>query len=352
MKTKSTQPWLADPVKESIFILAPALVPVFIVILFQDYFLAHQEVSSLWWIVLVLCIDVSHVYSTLFRLYWDKPTFIKYKKTLILIPLIGLTIGFVLHYYNAMIFWRVLAYLAVFHFVRQQYGFLRLYSRKEITTSLNRFIDSLSIYNATLYPLIYWHLHLTGKLSWFVQGDFISFGTTQLDWIFKSFFILIILVYIIKEGWTSYQQRTFNIPKNMIMLGTYASWYVGIVMFEGDLIFTLLNVVAHGIPYMGLIWIYGEKKTTSRFSFTLKGVTIFLLMLFVLAYFEELIWDIFVWKDHLAVFPVLTEFSALTNPFLLSILVPILVLPQVTHYVLDGFIWRFSKDRSNYEFKF
>lgn len=347
--TKSTQPWLADPTKESIFILAPAIVPVLIVIIFQDYFLSHQEVSNWWWVLLVLCIDVSHVYSTLFRLYWDKPTFIKYQKILIIIPIVALAVGFALHYYDALIFWRVLAYLAVFHFVRQQYGFLRLYSRKEKTNSLNRFIDSLSIYNATLYPLVYWHLHLTGKLSWFVQGDFVSIGATQLDWIFNILFVLIIVVYVIKEGWMSYRHQSFNIPKNMIMIGTYASWYVGIVMFEGDLIFTLLNVVAHGIPYMGLIWIYGEKRTASRFSFTLKGVGMFLLVLFALAYFEELIWDVFVWKDHLSVFPILTESSPLSNPLLLSVLVPLLVLPQVTHYVLDGFIWRFSKDKISLE---
>jgi hypothetical protein len=345
--TKSVQPWLADPAKESTFILAPALVPVLVVILFQDYFLSHQEVSSLWWIILVLCIDVSHVYSTLFRLYWDKPTFIEYQKTLIIIPIVALALGFAIHYYDAMIFWRILAYLAVFHFVRQQYGFLRLYSRKEITTSLNRFIDSLSIYNATLYPLIYWHLHLTGKLSWFVQGDFISIGATSIEWIFNTLFIFIIIVYIFKEGWMSYQNRIFNIPKNMIMLGTYASWYVGIIMFEGDLIFTLLNVVAHGIPYMGLIWIYGEKRTASPFSFTLKGVAIFLAVLFSLAYFEELIWDVFVWKDHISIFPLLTQYSPLNNPLWLSIIVSVLVLPQVTHYVLDGFIWRFSKDKIN-----
>jgi hypothetical protein len=343
--TKTKQPWLADPAKEFIFILAPAFVPVFVVILFQDYFLLHKEVSSWWWILLVLCIDVSHVYSTLFRLYWDKPTFIKYKKTLIIIPIVTLIIGFSIHYYNALIFWRVLAYLAVFHFVRQQYGFLKLYSRKERTTSLNRFIDSLSIYNGTLYPLIFWHIHLTGKLSWFVEGDFVSISATGLDWISKLLFITIIVVYVLKELWTSIHHRVFNVPKNMIMLGTYASWYVGIVMFEGDLIFTLLNVVAHGIPYMGLIWLFGENKTTSNFSFTLKGIGIFLGVLLTLAYLEELIWDVFVWKDHISIFPIFTQSSTLTSTLSLSILVPLLVLPQVTHYVLDGFIWRFSRDK-------
>ena len=152
------------------------------------------------------------------------------------------------------------------------------------------------------------------------------------------------MLYTGKEVWLMSKQQSFNIPKNMIMLGTYLSWHVGIITFQGDLIFTFLNVVAHGIPYMGLIWIYGEKKNKHAFSFTLKGFSIFAVVLVLLAYFEEGIWDIFIWKDHPDVFPLLTAQSPITHPIIVSMLVAILVLPQVTHYVLDGFIWRFSRD--------
>ncbi len=159
---KTAQPWLVNSFLESVFILAPAILPVAIILIFNDYFTVHG-VSTLWWVVLVLCIDVSHVYSTLFRLYWDKSTFKKYKRHLVIIPVAGFAIGFALHFYDSLLFWRVLAYIAVYHFVRQQYGFVRLYSRTESATTLNRQIDALAIYNATLYPLIHWHIHSTKK---------------------------------------------------------------------------------------------------------------------------------------------------------------------------------------------
>jgi hypothetical protein len=130
----------------------------------------------------------------------------------------------------------------------------------------------------------------------------------------------------------------------MIMVGTYASWYVGIVTFQGDLIFTLLNVVAHGIPYMGLIWIYGEKKATEKFSFGWRGALTFIAVLITFAYVEESLWDVLIWKDHTDIFPFFTGNNTLESSILLSLIVPFLVLPQITHYVLDGFIWRFSKD--------
>jgi hypothetical protein len=341
----SAQPWLGSPLKESIFIIAPALLPVLLVLVFNDYFTSN-EVSTGWWILLVLCVDVSHVYSTLFRLYWDKQTFVKYRRTLLVIPATAFVAGLGLHYYDSLLFWRVLAYVAVFHFVRQQYGFMRLYSRKESSTKLKRIIDSLSIYNATVFPLIYWHLHATDKLAWFVKGDFIAVPVLEYERLFTVIYFAIIAIYIVKEIGTVIANGMINIPKNLIMLGTYASWYVGIVAFQADLIFTLLNVVAHGIPYMALVWIHGEKKATSDFKFNLKGVGIFIAVLLCFAYFEENLWDSIVWNDHPEIFPL---FSGLTfqHPVFVSVIVAILVLPQVTHYVLDGFIWRFSKDQQS-----
>jgi hypothetical protein len=340
------QPWLADPLRESLLILAPAFLPVAVIVLFHDYFQANHEVSTVWWVVLVLGIDVSHVYSTLFRLYWDRPTFQQYKRLLIIIPVAAFVVGFLLHFYSAGLFWRILAYIAVYHFVRQQYGFMRLYSRQEQSSRTGRLIETIAIYNATLYPLVYWHIHLTESLSWFVAGDFIPLPPLVAAGPYLRYlFVAILLVYTLREINVSIRHRFFNIPKNLIVYGTYCSWYAGIVWFEGDLIFTLLNVVAHGIPYMGLIWIHGEKKASGSFSFSWKGVAIFAGVLLLLAYLEESVWDVFVWKDHAAIFPFLVDAAPLEDPLILSLLVPLLVLPQVTHYVLDGFIWRFSRDR-------
>jgi hypothetical protein len=338
---RNKQPWLSNPLGESVFILAPSLFPVALIFVFQDYFTSN-EVSLFWWVLLVMCIDVGHVYSTLFRLYWDRDTFHRYRNTLVAIPVIAFIAGFGLHYYDSFLFWRVLAYVAVFHFVRQQYGFLRLYSRMEKTSAIQKGIDAVAIYSATVYPLLYWHANATDKLAWFVRGDFIQIDPDMFFPYATWLYVSVILVYLAKEVTLSIRQRMFNVPRNVIVLGTFVSWYVGIVLFQGDLIFTLLNVVAHGVPYMALIWIYGEKRSTVSFSFNRYGILIFCGVLLLLAYMEEFFWDVLVWKDHPEIFPSL--FSKPDNPAILSFVVAILVLPQVTHYVLDGFIWRFSKD--------
>jgi len=339
---KYSQPWLSSLTTDSVFILLPAVLPLFAILTFPQYFLHQTEVSSIWWVVLVLAIDVAHVYSTFFRFYWNLATFQKYKSHLVVIPVIGLVGGVALFSLDNLIFWRVLAYLAVFHFIRQQYGFMRIYMRDEKVPSFCRLVDSAAIYAATLYPLFYWHMYRTNEINWFVTGDFFSIPQTLRPYAELVYFGIIIL-YVGKEVATSLKKGQFNIPKNAIVFGTYISWYCGIVYFKGDLIFTMLNVMAHGIPYMALIYIYESKGTTQTVEVPWKRIAVFITTIFVLAYFEEGLWDILIWRDHENIFPMFSSFSQIDSQGILSFAIPLLALPQFTHYVLDGYIWKLKR---------
>ena len=57
----------------------------------------------------------------------------------------------------------------------------------------------------------------------------------------------------------------------------------------------------------------------------------------LIAYTEEWLWDRLIWHEHGGVF----AGPELWLPGgMVSLIVPLLAVPQVTHYVLDGFIWR------------
>jgi hypothetical protein len=164
----------------------------------------------------------------------------------------------------------------------------------------------------------------------------------------------VLATYLLKEGWMIFRYRYWNLPKTGIIIGTLTSWYFGIVYFNGDLAFTLLNVVAHGIPYMALVWIYHRKqagktgKTPSpefwRKAVASFGLPIFLGTLLVLAYLEEGLWDALIWGEHRALFTFFLFLPPLSTHSLLAFIVPLLALPQATHYILDGFIWKLSSD--------
>jgi hypothetical protein len=245
-----------------------------------------------------------------------------------------------LHAAGGLVFWRALTYLAVFHFVRQQYGFLRLYSRREGPAPGAGLATAL-IYAATLYPLLYWHLSAPRNFNWFVPGDFV-----QVDWplgrqVATGLYLALLLAYVAREVGLAVRTRTINLPRNLLLAGTAASWYAGIVLFNGDLAFTLLNVVAHGVPYLALVWSRRPAGARGRGWWAGRyGLALFLGAIGAFAFLEEGLWDGLVWREHGAVFGWFQQLPAVAAPGLLMWLVPLLALPQSTHYVLDGFIWR------------
>ena len=87
---------------------------------------------------------------------------------------------------------------------------------------------------------------------------------------------------------------------------TAASWNLGIVWFDDDRVFTLSNVFIHGVPYMALVWITGGRETVERKLGRARPlalvIAIFYVLLVVLAFGEEALWDRLVWREHAELF--------------------------------------------------
>ena len=335
------QPWIHKAKTDSVFILLPSFLVVAMVFLFQNQLqLIEEQYSFYTWLFLIVFIDVAHVYATLFKTYFVASEFQKRKKLLVGLPIICFGIGMILFSFGSAVFWSVLAYIAVFHFIRQQYGFMRLYARKE--PKKWAWIDNMIIYAATVYPMLFWFLSPTRKFNWFVENEFYRFESPlvleTIGWIYA----MILLFYVTRTIYFSFKYNYFNIPKNAIIIGTILSWYFGIVYFNNDLIFTLLNVVSHGIPYIALIYLSEiEKKPETELGWLqqfkhYKGILVFVLILLVIAFSEEYLWEFLVWNEQFS-----TTNHDFSNWYFLT--VPLLTVPQFTHYLLDGFIWKTKK---------
>ena len=112
-----------------------------------------------------------------------------------------------------LMFWRALAIVAVFHFVRQQYGWVALYRRKlGETENWTWWIDATAVYLATIYPLAFWMTSLPRNFEWFVANDFFAasgFVETVLFpiYVLRSPRILEIDLSVFHEGLSKYRQR-------------------------------------------------------------------------------------------------------------------------------------------------
>ncbi len=341
-------PWVYSQKFDMLAILGPPIFGTAIVAIWSRQLLSLSETPTWLWIVLVLGIDVAHVYSSLYRTYFDKEEFEKRKRLYIAAPLLSWSLGVAIFaLFGPKIFWTCVAYFAIYHFVRQQYGFMMLYRRGEPSRTWQYRVDQAAIYLATVYPLIYWHTY-PRNFQWFSDFEVIHIPVVWPEIMVRYLYILVLFAYLVKEIGAYLKTREFNLGKSLLLGVTALAWTTGIIIFNGDLTFTIINIVAHGIPYMALIWIYQYRKraqaTTikNRFLrfFHWKYIPIYVGSLVLFSYLEEGVWDWFVWKEHSNLFG---TFKVDLSSVALMFLVPLLTMPQVTHYVLDAFIWRVNK---------
>lgn len=95
---------------------------------------------------------------------------------------------------------------------------------------------------------------------------------------------------------------------------------------------------------MALIRVGIESNPASRGWIRKGGILLFLGMIWVFAYAEEFLWDGFIWREHLDLFPAAEKLEDLSQSTMAMVLIPLLSVPQITHYVLDGINWKRSRN--------
>lgn len=341
-------PWLFGARTDLAVFLGSAILSLALLALGWQLGLLHQDSPEWIWVPAVLAIDVAHVWSTIFRVYLDSEEFARRRKLYIGIPIVAYALGVAAYSVGPLFFWRCAAYLAVYHFVRQQYGWVAMYRRRAGEDSrLGRYIDTAAIYAATLYPLIHWHAHLPREFWWFVTGDFASPVPTIVPTLLFPLYVAILATYAARSLWLWRAQRRGNPGKDIVVVTTALCWHLGIVTFNSDYAFTVTNVVIHGVPYFALVYFHARRRAGARkpgaIAIAASGPVAFVLVLIALAYGEELFWDRLVWQERSWLFG-----DSWGSPQL-GLLVPLLALPQLSHYLIDGFVWRKAANREYFQ---
>jgi hypothetical protein len=176
--------------------------------------------------------------------------------------------------------------------------------------------------------------------------------------------------WLAEEVWT-HRREGLPLPTGKVLwlLTTGINWYLGIVYFSSEFVFSMTNMVAHGVPYLALIFFYVERKkrlglglptptpqptpqptpsapNTPRLLTSWRmgrNIALMFALVLLIAFIEEYLWDMLVNRDKSAFFEWVMAYP--TQPLddtglWTAIAVAILSLPQLTHYILDGYIWR------------
>jgi hypothetical protein len=332
--SRAARPWLfSAPVDLALF-GGSALASLALVALGAAGGLLDADAPEWTWVVAVLLVDVAHVWSTS-ALILDPVERARHGRLWLVVPALGYLGGVALYAQGALVFWRALAYLAVFHFVRQQWGWVALY-RARGGERTGRFIDAAAIYAATLYPLVWWHAHEPRRFAWMLPGDFVALPRVVADvalWPYLAALAAYAARAIVRAA-----RGAWSPGKDLVVASTALLWWLGIVALDSDYAFTVTNVLIHGVPYVGLVFLVARARGVRAVAGDWRrALAWFVGLLWVVAFAEELLWDRAVWQERAWLFGPAWPGA---GEGLRAWLVPLLALPQLSHYVLDGFVWR------------
>ncbi len=324
----------------------------------------QAPVPLLFWVLFVVGIDVTHVWTTIFRTYLDREEFRLHRKALLRVPILCFVLLFGVALYSEAFFWRVMAYIALHHFIKQQYGFLALYRARYGEKPRKGFLsDTFMLYLGMGWPVVFWHLNQGRNFSWFITGDFLAAGQwleslgvqaqhiAVINTVGNTLYISLFAWWLLRELLRYGGKPDFPFGKMLWIGSTAINWFLGIVWFNSDLAFSLTNVVAHGVPYMVLIFLYVERKKALKEQAAHRrrivgwaSVMQMLLIVLFLAFGEEYFWDMWLNRERETLFASyftypMTMFEALP---LRAFALALLSVPQVSHYFIDGFIWKKS----------
>lgn len=267
-------------------------------------------------------LDTPHALATLFRVYADKQEFRRLRTLYLLLPIATWILLFAAAWANNGLLFRAVSYLNIFHFIRQQYGWMRLTRHKAGESDKQEaFLDAIAIYAATLVPVLWWHATPTEE-GWLYPGDLVFFLPPVAATLTHSIFLGVSLVYLSWQFQKLLKGEAINHAKLLVWGSTVLAWYGGIVWNLARERSFLLDFL-HALPYLVLVFHFGKKRASPfRHPILFQSS----LILFALG-----IWFLGAREGDPA--PGLT--TALVSA-------TVLLFP-VLHYLMDTWLWRTSK---------
>jgi hypothetical protein len=355
--------------------------------------LLRGGIMPLWaFIGLIVLFDVSHVWVTAYRAYTDKPEFLRRRFLYTATPVGAFFFSFLFHWHSPVLYWTLLAYVAVFHFVKQPYGFIALYKARRGAAEQSRFdyhLDRWTTWCAGLGPVLMWHASPKRVFDWFNATESFLFRLPPAMLpLIVALYVTTAVVYVCRQLYRFVREnRYFNWGKNLVMLECWVTWQLGVMSQNTAVSAACLNLF-HGLPFIMLSWHYCRNKwgppdggggpagpggdrlrkghtkravvsgpvdfeetqypapardffeRFMRFVSHPKHFVWFVLLAFIPALVEELLWDAHVWHQYL---PGEERFDpAAMGTAKASFWVALLSVPQVSHYFLDCFMWKFD----------
>lgn len=360
---RRAQNWILNPLQDSLLIIAaPVLVLAAAIVMFQK--LGAAAATSLI-IVSHIVFTVAHHLPTFIRIYGDVELFQRHRWHFLLAPVVPLAfsaavLGYINHrdlpVASFLYLYIMLALWDPWHFMRQHYGFVRIYDRHN--TAPRGLAARMDLWLSTIW-FVYimlgssaWLAQVLADLNTTVGMPLIQFVSGDIGVIATGLArdgaLLMTLVYAAYLGWCRYQGYYISVAKVLLLFATFAAMYFAYVPNEWmqalapgwsfKVGFAVIGIV-HMTQYLAIVWRYNRTLATRperaragwfRSLFRRGGWLIGAGYVLVCLAYGNL---------------VTTERA---DRGVMSVLLAIGFTSTLLHYYFDGFIWK-VRQRANRE---
>ncbi len=340
------------------------------------------------WFIWVALIDTPHFFGTYVRTYFDKQEFQARKKLLIgslawlLVGPALIGISYILHQlgyenYNIPFYFYILVFSlwAYWHVVRQHWGILALYKKKNKDfEARDTRIDKYLLYGGLLAPFAAFIIRhpeargvigLSGIFPAYPQAQlFTTNYFSQLHWehivVFLSvaYMVAIVGLFIFRQFQRAQAGVPVNFPKilffiALIPLYSYINYSTAILTVP-LIAFSAFVTIYHDVQYHGIIWFYSKNRYHTPGAEKKYGIAVKISRTFATYAISAIAMGLILrflgctFEIHPGCGPlVLTGSATLFGEFTTKeLLYSIIIGIPLHHYFVDQYIWRPSKDKT------
>lgn len=330
MKINVKNGWVFSRREDLCFFVVPLLLGIVFVALDQYYDLKSVRLmgkdSLIILFALMAFLDAGHVFSTVFKSYFDRETRAQRKFLLYVIPV--LIYLFLITVYNLFGMRPVLllfGYYNVYHVIRQQYGWVSITARRAAENNrFDYYLDKTAIYSFMIIPVIWIHLKLPAS-----EKQLSVPKNDSIANVFVALWLAIFVIYLLRQGYKLYKGAPLNLSKIMQMVTSFIAW--GMVIFFQSPVLLVVTVMLHSIPYLGIVYKNSSAVRSGRgFLYTYRFPLLFFAAVIILA------GVLYTKTNNFVKQPGLNVILGIPKEYFICAL----LLFPIMHFTIDGVIWR------------
>lgn len=337
--------WLISAQDDLIWFIGSVLTSYALLLLYVSGLLPLVPMVAAW----AILIDAPHVFGTFSRTYFDR-TERQNRARLLWGSLLFFVVGPVMVWFGAgLLFFFVAALWAYYHLVKQHYGFMVLYKKKNNDlAAIDNALDRLLLLFAFNYPFVEFIARDPEAMA--RVPAVLQSGVRTLALLLLAGTIGLLVLWIGRQVQRLIMGQPLNVPKYLLLAAAIPMHWIVLLtpMPHKPIAIVAILTIYHNLQYHRLIWFHNRKYTNGAIDESRKtfgaAELISRRLLFYIAF--GIVFGLIYQGPRQVLGYVSLQNGPSEQSFLIQLGISFLWGYAFIHYYLDSKIWRVRRDPS------